>query len=162
MFCSLAMLYCFSVLFLPMFWHVCWVFHSRECLAKIIFFLGLVFDIRFRDRIFVFVVLLQNSRKHVMHNHIRLVLRCGPQRTFLEWPRSISMSLKLSENRTFKHFRHVWGFGHKFRVSGSSRNSKLPNWNSRNCRTSESGKYRNFRFPRFPNVRSSQGGCQIQ
>ena len=43
---------------LPMFLHICWVFCSRKCLAKIIFFLGLVFEIHFREQIFVFVVLL--------------------------------------------------------------------------------------------------------
>ena len=39
-----------------MFLHICWVVHSRECLAKILFFL--VFEIHFRERTFVFVVLL--------------------------------------------------------------------------------------------------------
>ena len=47
----------FSVV-LPRFLHFCWGFHSRECLAKIIFFLGLVFEIHFRERISVFGVLL--------------------------------------------------------------------------------------------------------
>ena len=46
---------------LPMFLHVCWAFCSRKCPAKILFFLGLVFEIHFRhfrERTFVFVVLM--------------------------------------------------------------------------------------------------------
>ena len=43
---------------LPMFLHTCWVFCSRKCLTKILFFLGLVSEIHFRERTFVLVVLL--------------------------------------------------------------------------------------------------------
>ena len=43
---------------LAMFLHICWVFCSRKCLAEIRFFLGLVFEIHFRERTFVLVVLL--------------------------------------------------------------------------------------------------------
>ena len=46
---------------LPMFLHICWVFCSRKCLAKILFFLGLVFEIHFRERTIVFVVLSHSS-----------------------------------------------------------------------------------------------------
>ena len=42
---------------LPLFLHICWVFCSRKCVAKILFFLGLVFEIHFRERAFVLVVL---------------------------------------------------------------------------------------------------------
>ena len=43
---------------LPMFLHICWVLCSRECWIKIIFFLGLVFEIHFRERTFVFCCLV--------------------------------------------------------------------------------------------------------
>ena len=58
----LFLLSCCALVFfsvaLPMFLHFCWGFHSQERWAKIIFFLGLVFESHFRERAFVFVVLL--------------------------------------------------------------------------------------------------------
>ena len=38
--------------------HICWGFHSRKCLAKILFLLGVVFEIHVWKQTFVFVVLL--------------------------------------------------------------------------------------------------------
>ena len=49
--------WCFACVFAYLFGFFC----SRECLAKIIFFLGLVFEIHFRERTSVFVVLLRSS-----------------------------------------------------------------------------------------------------
>ena len=46
---------------LPTFLHICWVFCSRKCLAKTLFVLGLVFEIHFRERTIVFVVLSHSS-----------------------------------------------------------------------------------------------------
>ena len=49
--------WCFAYVFTYLLVFFC----TRECLAKIIFFLGLVFEIHFRERTFVFVVLLRSS-----------------------------------------------------------------------------------------------------
>ena len=45
---------------LPIVLLTCWVFRSQEGLAKIRFFLGLVFEIHFRERTLVFGILLRS------------------------------------------------------------------------------------------------------
>ena len=63
MFCCLIAALCSSEMFIcPVFFFACLlVFCSRQCLAKFLFFLGLVFEIHFRERTFVFVALLRSS-----------------------------------------------------------------------------------------------------